>query len=129
MVKANKEQSSAPPTTSYEDRQKTPAGSAQGTPAVRWALVGLSLSMLMPSLDTSIANVGLPTLEQAFHASFQEVQWIILAYLLATTTLIVSGGRLGDMIGRRRLLLVGLALFTAASALCGLAPTLWLLIS
>ncbi|HVN32372.1 MAG TPA: MFS transporter [Thermoanaerobaculaceae bacterium] len=95
----------------------------------RWALVSLSLSMLMPSLDTSIANVGLPTLAQAFAASFQEVQWIVLAYLLAVTTLIVSAGRLGDIVGRRRLLLVGIGLFTAASLLCGVAPTLWLLIA
>jgi EmrB/QacA subfamily drug resistance transporter len=72
---------------------------------------------------------ALPTLAQAFTASFQEVQWIVLAYLLAITTLIVSVGRLGDIIGRRRLLLAGISLFTAASVLCGIAPTLWLLIA
>ena len=104
------------------------AASAQRTPAVRWALACLSLSMLLSSLGTSIANVGLPTLAQAFNASFQEVQWIVIAYLLAITTLIVSVGRLGDIIGRRRLLLAGIFLFTLASALCGFAPTLWLLI-
>ena len=85
--------------------------------------------MLMPSLDTSIANAGLPTLALAFDASFQMVQWIVLAYLLAITTLIVSVGRLGDIVGRRRLLLVGIGLFTVASLLCGVAPTLWLLIA
>jgi MFS family permease len=85
--------------------------------------------MLMPSLDTSIANVGLPTLAQAFGASFQAVQWIVLAYLLAITTLIVSVGRLGDIVGRRRLLLAGIGLFTLASLLCGLASWLWLLIA
>ncbi|WP_338586308.1 MFS transporter [Pseudomonas sp. MAG733B] len=100
------------------------------TPAlsVRWALLSLSLSMLLSSLGTSIANVGLPTLAEVFDASFQQVQWIVLAYLLAITTLIVSVGRLGDLIGRRRLLLSGIGLFTLASALCGLAPTLDLLI-
>ena len=66
---------------------------------------------------------------QAFNASFQDVQWIVLAYLLAITTLIVSVGRLGDIIGRRRLLLTGLVLFTVASVLCGVAPTLGLLIA
>ena len=86
------------------------------------------MSMLMPSLDTSIANVGLPALAQAFNASFQQVQWIVLAYLLAITTLIVSVGRLGDIVGRRTLLLVGICLFTVASLLCGVAPTLMLLI-
>jgi EmrB/QacA subfamily drug resistance transporter len=85
--------------------------------------------MLLSSLGTSIANVGLPTLAQAFNASFQDVQWVVLAYLLAITTLIVSVGRLGDITGRRRLLLAGLVLFTAASILCGVAPTLWALIA
>ena len=85
--------------------------------------------MLLSSLGTSIANVGLPTLAQAFSASFQEVQWVVLAYLLAITTLVVSAGRLGDVIGRRRLLLAGIFLFTAASVLCGAASTLQLLIA
>jgi EmrB/QacA subfamily drug resistance transporter len=103
--------------------------SAKLTTSARMALASLSLSMLMPSLDTSIANAGLPTLAQSFNASFQEVQWIVLAYLLAITTLIVSVGRLGDMIGRRRLLLVGIGMFTVASLFCGFAPTLWLLVA
>ncbi|MEW6450583.1 MAG: MFS transporter [Pseudomonadota bacterium] len=99
------------------------------TPSPRGALASLSLSMLLSSLGTSIANVGLPTLAQAFGASFQAVQWVVLAYLLGITTLIVGAGRLGDIAGRRRLLLAGLFLFTAASVLCGVAPTLWLLIA
>ena len=98
------------------------------TPKIQGALAALSLSMLLSSLGTSIANVGLPTLSQAFHASFQEVQWVVLAYLLSITALIVGIGRLGDTIGRRRLLLAGVFLFTVASILCGFAPTLWLLI-
>lgn len=95
----------------------------------RWALAALSLSTLLSALGTSIANVGLPTLAQAFGASFQQVQWVVLAYLLAIATLVVGAGRLGDVIGRRRLLLAGIALFTTASVLCGAAPTLWLLIA
>jgi EmrB/QacA subfamily drug resistance transporter len=71
----------------------------------------------------------LPNLVQAFNASFQQVQWIVLAYLLAITTLIVSVGRLGDIIGRRQLLLAGIFLFTVASLLCAAAPTLGLLIA
>jgi EmrB/QacA subfamily drug resistance transporter len=105
------------------------AGSAEHSLSVRWALASLSLSMLLSSLGTSIANVALPTLAQAFSASFQHVQWIVLAYLLASTTLIFSVGRLGDLSGRRRLLLAGIFLFTLASLLCGVAPTLWLLIA
>lgn len=114
--------------TIIEEQDETGTGSTKLTPSVRWALASLSLSMLMPSLATSIANAGLPTLALTFDASFHAVQWIVLAYLLAVTTLIVSVGRLGDIIGRRRLLLVGIGLFTAASLLCGVAPTLWLLI-
>jgi EmrB/QacA subfamily drug resistance transporter len=98
-------------------------------PPARWALASLSLCMLLSALGTSIANVGLPTLAQAFGASFQQVQWIVLAYLLAITCLIVSVGRLGDLVGRRRLLLAGISLFTAAALLCGLAPALWLLLA
>ncbi len=95
----------------------------------RWALAGLSLCMLLAALGTSIANVGLPMLGEAFGASFGQVQWIVLAYLLASTAVVVSVGRLGDIVGRRRLLLAGIALFTLASALCGAASTLWLLIA
>ncbi len=93
-------------------------------PVRRWALVALSLSVLMSSLDTSIANVALPAMAQALGASFRQVQWIVLAYLLVVTSLIVSAGDLGDRLGRKRLLLSGIALFTAASLACGLAPTL-----
>lgn len=105
------------------------AAAAPWPPAVRWALASLSLSMLLSSLGTSIAHVGLPTLAQVFGASFQQVQWVVLAYLLAITTLIVGVGRLGDLIGRRRLLLAGILLFTTASLLCGVAPTLGLLVA
>lgn len=105
------------------------AGSAERRPSVGWVLGSLALCMLLPSLGTSIANVALPTLVEAFAASFQEVQWVVLAYLLATTTLIVSAGRLGDITGRRRLLMAGIFLFTAASGLCGVASALWLLIT
>ena len=97
--------------------------------AQRWILASLSLTMLMPSLDTSIANAGLPTLAQGLGASFAQVQWVVLAYLLAITAAIVSAGRLGDLLGRRRLLVAGIALFTLASLACGLAPTLALLIA
>ena len=92
----------------------------------RWALAALALSMLLASLGTGIANVALPSLAQAFAASFRSVQWVVLAYLLAVTTLVVSVGRLGDLAGRRRLLLAGIALFTAASIACGGAPVVLL---
>jgi len=92
-------------------------------------LAALALTMLLSSLGTSIANVALPTLVTAFHTTFQAVQWVVLAYLLAVTTLVVSVGRLGDLMGRRRLMLTGIALFTASSVVCGATTSLWLLVA
>lgn len=84
--------------------------------------------MLLSSLGTSIANVALPTLAETFDASFQAAQWIVLAYLLAITSSIVSVGAFGDRIGRRRLLRIGLFVFAAASTVSGVASALWLVI-
>lgn len=102
---------------------------AERPAAPRGALAALSLSMLLAALGAGAANVALPTLVAAFGASFAAVQWVVLGYLLAVTTLIVIAGRLGDAIGRRRVLLGGLALFTVASVLAGVAPSLGLLIA
>ena len=95
-----------------------------------WPRLGaLSLAMLLSSLGTSIANVALPTLARSFDAAMAEVQWVVIAYLLAVTSLIVGAGRLGDLIGRRRLFLAGMTVFCAASALCALSPNLPVLIA
>ncbi len=85
------------------------------TTSIRWILAALSLSVLLSSIGTSIANVSLPTLAQVFGASFQQVQWVVLAYLLSITTMVVSVGRLGDMVGRRRLLMIGVFLLAEYS--------------
>ena len=98
-------------------------------PSHRPALVVLCLAMLLSSLGTSIATVGLPALAAAFEAPIGHVQWVILAYLLAVTVSIISVGRLGDVTGRRRVLLVGVAMFTVASLLCAVAPWLWFLVA
>ena len=103
-------------------------GAIPQTAGGRWALACLALSMLLSSLGTSVANVALPTLAEGFGASFGAVQWVVIAYLLAVTALVVGVGRLGDLVGRRRLLTAGIATFTAASALCAAAPALWILI-
>jgi MFS family permease len=91
-------------------------------------LAPLSMAMLLPSLGTSIVNVALPRLAASFEATMAEVQWLVICYLLAVTSLIVGAGRLGDLIGRRRLLLIGIALFAVASAAGAFAPNLWVLI-
>ncbi|KWU47785.1 MFS transporter [Pseudomonas palleroniana] len=96
----------------------------------RGALWSLCLSMLLASLGTSIANVGLPSLAQVFETSFHAVQWVVLVYLLAITAVIVAAGSLGDRVGRRRLLLIGLLLFALACGLCAAAPSLpWLVVA
>lgn len=105
------------------------SSSIAGARTMRRALAALSLAILMPSLDTSIANVALPAMASGFGAPFREVQWIVLAYLLAVTALIVSAGALGDRLGRRRLFLTGIGVFTVASLLCGVAPSLALLVA
>lgn len=97
--------------------------------ALRKTILSLSLPMLLSSLATSIANVGLPTLTQALNASFQQAQWVVLAYLLAMTTSAISIGRMGDIIDKRLLLIAGIGLFTLASLGCAFAPTIEMLIT
>ena len=94
-----------------------------------WTLACLGTTMLLSSLGTSIAIVALPTFVVAFDTSFHAVQWVVLAYLLAVTTLIVSVGQLGDLFGRRRLMMAGIALFTAASVASGASTELWILVA
>ena len=101
----------------------------QPVPSHRWRLFALSLAMLLPSLGTSIANVALPTLAASFEAPFHDVQWIVIAYLIAVTALVVAAGRLGDLFGRRRLLLAGIAVFALASAAGAFAGNLWLVVA
>jgi len=95
-----------------------------------WMAVGsLSLALLMTGLDASLTNTSLPALARAFGGSFANAQWIVLAYLLAVTSLTVVAGRLGDMIGRRRVFLAAIALFTLTSAICSVVPSLWWLVA
>lgn len=94
----------------------------------RTLVITLALSMLLASLGTSIANIALPSLAAAFSAPFHQVQWVVIAYLAAMTVSAVVVGRLGDIHGLRRMHLAGLALFAVSSLLCGLAPSLGLLV-
>ncbi len=79
-------------------------------------------------MGTSIANIALPTLAQNFAAPFHQVQWVMIAYLAAMTLMVVFAGRLGDLYGRRRMLVSGLFLFSVASIFCSLASNLLMLI-
>lgn len=91
-------------------------------------MLGVGLGVLMFTLDTSIVNIALPTLVQVFQTTFATIQWIVLSYLLVITALVLGAARLGDMIGKKRLYLGGLIVFTISSLLCGLAPSVgWLI--
>ncbi len=92
-------------------------------------LISLSAATLTASLGISVASVLLPALSNVFSVSVSDVQWVVLAYLMSVTVTIVSAGRLGDLFGRRRVLLWGLSLFILASGLCAMAPSLgWLIL-
>ncbi len=93
-----------------------------------WAMLGVGLGVLMFTLDTSIVNIALPTLVQAFHTSFATIQLVVLSYLLVITALVLGAARLGDMFGKKQLYAIGLVEFTISSLLCGFAPTVeWLI--
>jgi EmrB/QacA subfamily drug resistance transporter len=94
-----------------------------------WTLVILCLSLLVISLDNTILNVALPTLERDLHASSSQLQWIVDAYMLVFAGLLLSAGALGDRFGRRRALSFGLAVFGLGSALAALAGSAGMLIA
>ncbi len=95
----------------------------------RWiALVVLCVGMLMIVLDQTIVNVALPSIQRDLHFSTSSLAWVVNAYLIAFGGLLLLAGRLGDLVGRKRMFLIGLAVFTAASALCGLADSQALLV-
>jgi EmrB/QacA subfamily drug resistance transporter len=86
-----------------------------------WILVILSIAQLMVVLDATVVNIALPSAQAALHFSTADRQWIVTAYSLTFGSLLLLGGRLADLLGRRRMLLIGLAGFAAASALGGAA--------
>jgi EmrB/QacA subfamily drug resistance transporter len=95
----------------------------------RWvALIVVCFAMLMNTLDQTIVNVALPTIQRDLHFTQASLAWVIDAYLITFAGALLLAGRLGDLIGRKRVFLVGVALFTVASAACGAADTQALLI-
>ena len=86
-----------------------------------WALVAVSLATLMSYLDNNVVNVALPTIQRSLHLSVSGLEWVVSSYLLVFAGLLLAGGRLADHYGRRRLFLIGLGIFTAASLAAGLA--------
>lgn len=91
--------------------------------------ITLGLSMLLASLGTSIANIALPTLAEVFLLPFIQVQAVVIGYLISLTITVVIAGRLGDRYGCKSMLIVGLIIFSLASLLCSVAPSLWILVA
>jgi EmrB/QacA subfamily drug resistance transporter len=92
------------------------------------AVVCVAVFMLL--LDITVVNVALPNIEKELHTSFTDLQWVVDAYALTLAATMLNAGSLGDLIGRKRVFLVAIALFTAASALCGAATSpLWLILA
>ena len=88
-----------------------------------WAvLVVVSLGFFMTLLDLTIVNIAIPNIIDRLHASLDDVLWVLNAYALVLAVLVITAGRLGDLIGTRTMFVYGIALFTAASAACGFAP-------
>lgn len=93
-----------------------------------YVMAAVAMGIFLATIDGSIVNVALPTLVRDLNADFATVQWVVLAYLLTLATLLLSVGRLGDMIGKKPIYTTGFVIFTTGSVLCGLAPTVhWLI--
>ena len=99
--------------------------------AGKWAVLSIvAIGVFMATLDSSIVNISLPTIAHEFGVPLSgAVEWVIIAYLVATTAILLTAGRLADMIGRKVVWTVGLIIFTGGSAICGLAPSLGILIA
>jgi EmrB/QacA subfamily drug resistance transporter len=97
----------------------------------QWAVFAVvAIGVLMATLDSSIVNISLPAIARSFHRPLNGVlQWVVMAYLLVIVSLLLTAGRLGDMLGRKPIWQLGLVLFTLGSALAGLAPSIGALIA
>src|ERR687888_1459586 len=108
-------------------RPSTPAGdvsrTGQGDDRRRWLMLGVLVTgQFMALLDVTIVNVAMPTIHDRLHASGSALQLIVAGYTVSYAMLLITGARLGDLLGHRNLFLAGLGTFTAASLACGLAP-------
>ncbi|MDE3070577.1 MAG: MFS transporter, partial [Acidobacteriota bacterium] len=106
------------------------ASAESGRRRRRWiALVVLCLGQLMMVLDATIVNVALPSIQRDLHFTQSNLTWVIDGYLITFGGVLLLAGRMGDLVGRRRVFLAGLTLFTLASVLCGVAASQTMLIA
>src|SRR5436305_14197161 len=88
-----------------------------------WTLLAACTATFMLLLDITIVNVALPAIQKDLHANFTDLQWVIDAYALMLASVLLVSGSIADIVGRRRIFVLGLGLFSAASLACGLATT------
>jgi EmrB/QacA subfamily drug resistance transporter len=93
-----------------------------------WTLAAVAFGLFMIMLDNTVVNVALPSIEKDLHISISELEWIVTAYALVFAALLITGGKLADLFGRRRIFVIGLVIFTASSLACGLATSAGMLI-
>jgi EmrB/QacA subfamily drug resistance transporter len=93
-----------------------------------WTLLSVSFGLFMIMLDNTVVNVALPSIQKALAVSQSELEWVVVAYALTFATFMLTGGKLADYFGRRRLFIIGMVVFTASSLACGLASNAGLLI-
>src|SRR6476646_996703 len=87
-----------------------------------WTLGAVSLGLFMIMLDNTVVNVALPSIQSDLGLSLSELEWVVTGYALTFAAFMLTGGKLADLLGRRLVFTIGLAVFTAASLACGLAP-------
>jgi MFS family permease len=88
-----------------------------------WTLGALSFALFMVMLDNTVVNVALPAIQKDLGIGVSELEWTVTAYALTFAVLLLSGGKLGDMYGRRRIFMIGLVVFTVSSLVCGLSSS------
>jgi EmrB/QacA subfamily drug resistance transporter len=93
-----------------------------------WTLAAVSFGLFMIMLDNTIVNVALPSIQRDLHIGISELEWVVNGYALTFAVLMLTGGKLADMLGRRRIFIVGLLIFTLSSFACGMAPNAHFLI-
>src|SRR5260370_23596134 len=93
-----------------------------------WTLVAVSFGLFMIMLDNTVVNVALPSIEKDLHISISQLEWIVTAYALVFAALLITGGKLADLFGRRKIFIVGLVVFSLSSLACGFAPSAGFLI-
>lgn len=124
----NKNPAATPGRTGISAGASAPVGAPERR-TQRWVLVACCMSVLLVSLDVTIVNVALPSIQHGLHASVNGLQWIIDAYTLVMAALLLMAGSMADRFGRRRVFVLGIAVFTLGSVLCAAAPSLGFLIA